>query len=203
MVMRTVSALRQMWRGWASPPGLPIRTRRLMIRLFEIDDWRAVHEYRSDPSVLTFLDRVTPYSEGEVYDIVTQFRQTTRASPRVSSTLAIVRLSDGKLLGECGVNQFHLDRHYLGFLLRRDAWGQGYGTEAAAATMRYAFTHLRARRILAGCHPDNSGSRRVLEKVGMTRMPAAADFPSSPPGILSLVFEAEAGAWLRAHPLAP
>jgi RimJ/RimL family protein N-acetyltransferase len=42
-------------------------------------------------------------------------------------------------------------------------------TEAASALVGFGFTHLGLHRIWATCAVDNIGSRRVLEKLGMTR----------------------------------
>jgi ribosomal-protein-alanine N-acetyltransferase len=46
-------------------------------------------------------------------------------------------------------------------------WGQGYATEVAAAWLRYGFEHARLERIVAVASPQNKGSWRVMEKLGM------------------------------------
>ena len=58
----------------------------------------------------------------------------------------------------------------LAYHLARPFWGQGYATEAARACLAYARDVLMATRITAGVHPDNPGSRRVLEKMGFHRV---------------------------------
>ena len=40
-------------------------------------------------------------------------------------------------------------------------------TEAAQAMIAFGFEELYLHRIIGTCHPDNHGSIRVLEKVGM------------------------------------
>jgi RimJ/RimL family protein N-acetyltransferase len=54
----------------------------------------------------------------------------------------------------------------LGFHLRRDFWGQGLATEAAQAVTEYAFGALSAEALMAGHHPSNRASRKVLLKLG-------------------------------------
>ena len=54
----------------------------------------------------------------------------------------------------------------LGFHLRRDFWGQGLATEAARAVIDYAFSTLGAEALMAGHHPRNRASRKVLLKLG-------------------------------------
>jgi ribosomal-protein-alanine N-acetyltransferase len=46
-------------------------------------------------------------------------------------------------------------------------WGKGYATEVAAAWLRYGFEHAGLRRIVAVASPENRGSWRVMEKLGM------------------------------------
>jgi ribosomal-protein-alanine N-acetyltransferase len=59
------------------------------------------------------------------------------------------------------------DRIYeIGFHLRPPCWGRGLAQEAARAVIVFAFETLRARALFAGHHPRNSGSRRVLDKLG-------------------------------------
>ncbi|KOX12142.1 hypothetical protein ADK67_47545 [Saccharothrix sp. NRRL B-16348] len=55
----------------------------------------------------------------------------------------------------------------LGYRLHPDFWGRGYATEGAAALVE----HTRAvglRRVVAYAMAVNTGSRRVMEKVGLT-----------------------------------
>jgi ribosomal-protein-alanine N-acetyltransferase len=51
--------------------------------------------------------------------------------------------------------------------LRRDYWGNGFGTEAAQAIVDFGFDVLGLHRIWATASPENLGSIRVLEKIGM------------------------------------
>ncbi len=48
-------------------------------------------------------------------------------------------------------------------------WGRGFGTQVASALLDAAFGVLGLRRVTAGCFADNTGSWRVMEKVGMRR----------------------------------
>ncbi|MFJ8693990.1 GNAT family N-acetyltransferase [Streptomyces roseolilacinus] len=56
----------------------------------------------------------------------------------------------------------------LGYRLRRAAWGRGYATEGSRALVDRAFTEPGAERITAGTMAVNAGSRRVMEKSGLT-----------------------------------
>lgn len=48
----------------------------------------------------------------------------------------------------------------------RDAWGKGYASEAARASIDFAFAHSALDALDCYLRPDNTASRRVAEKVG-------------------------------------
>jgi RimJ/RimL family protein N-acetyltransferase len=58
----------------------------------------------------------------------------------------------------------------LGYRLIRDAWGQGLATEGGAAMIDHAFTIPGIERVVASTMAVNAGSRRVLEKLGLTQV---------------------------------
>ena len=69
--------------------------------------------------------------------------------------------------------------------LARPYWGRGYAYEAARAAIDDGFGRLGLDEIVAFTVPANRASRRVMEKLGMTRDPAEDfDFehPRLPPG---------------------
>ena len=53
------------------------------------------------------------------------------------------------------------------YAFAKPAWGKGIATEAAAASVQYGFTRARLARIIALAVPENTASRRVMEKIGM------------------------------------
>jgi ribosomal-protein-alanine N-acetyltransferase len=52
---------------------------------------------------------------------------------------------------------------------------RGYGFEAALALRDWAFTQPGVRRITADCLPENVGSARILQKLGMKRIGISDD----------------------------
>jgi RimJ/RimL family protein N-acetyltransferase len=51
-----------------------------------------------------------------------------------------------------------------------DSWGKGFGTEAAKAAMRWCEESLGAERFIAETETANSGSARILGKLGFVEM---------------------------------
>ncbi len=58
-------------------------------------------------------------------------------------------------------------RARFGYLIDPAHWGRGYATEVAGLVLGFARTTLGMHRVEATCHPENVGSQRVLEKVGL------------------------------------
>ena len=71
----------------------------------------------------------------------------------------------------------------IGWRLAAEHWGQGYATEAAHAILAHAFGPLGLGEVVSFNATANRRSRRVMERLGMTRSPAD-DFehPSLPEG---------------------
>lgn len=77
----------------------------------------------------------------------------------------------GSLVALAGPLVEHLDAETtalgLGYIVRRDLWGQGYGVECACASLTFAFEKLDAPRVLALIRPDNIASLHVAAACGM------------------------------------
>jgi ribosomal-protein-alanine N-acetyltransferase len=144
----------------------------LMLRLrdYRPDDAEAVQRFASDPEVVEHL----PFGPNELADTKAFLRraiESAQAVPRRSFEVALTDRATGELVGgiRLGVqSDVHRDAS-IGYILRRDLWGKGLVTEAASALVAFGFTQLGMHRIWATCAVDNIGSRRVLEKLGMTR----------------------------------
>jgi RimJ/RimL family protein N-acetyltransferase len=80
----------------------------------------------------------------------------------------IFLLEDHQHVGCAGLRTYPANEaaRELGFHLLPPFWGQGLATEAAVAVLDYAFGTLDLNTIVAGHHPSNEASRRVLAKVG-------------------------------------
>jgi ribosomal-protein-alanine N-acetyltransferase len=76
-------------------------------------------------------------------------------------------LDDGRFVGVCDLSE--IDRRHkraeIGFLLGREAWGQGYALEAMRAVLTYAASSGLSR-LLARTHLGNRRSDTLLEKLG-------------------------------------
>ena len=61
----------------------------------------------------------------------------------------------------------HKNYYDLGYRLIKKYWGQGIGTEAALASLKYAFEKLKVDEVYAMADCENTGSNNILKKLGM------------------------------------
>ncbi|HEY6074504.1 MAG TPA: GNAT family protein, partial [Anaerolineales bacterium] len=71
-------------------------------------------------------------------------------------------------VGFCPISGSH-GQAYLGFTLARQYWNQGYALEATTAVLNYLFGELKLHRVIADCDTENTGSFRLLERLGFRR----------------------------------
>jgi len=109
-----------------------IQTKRLFLRGFVTEDWPAVHAYGVVPEVFRF-QHWGPNTEHDSREFVQLAIRQQSETPRKSFELAIVERQGHRLIGAVGIRiKSTLNRDAdMGYSLRRDFWGKGYGTEAA------------------------------------------------------------------------
>jgi RimJ/RimL family protein N-acetyltransferase len=56
----------------------------------------------------------------------------------------------------------------VAYLLSKDFWGQGLGTEAARAALNYGLEVVGLNYIIGLVHSENNASRCVLQKIGLS-----------------------------------
>jgi RimJ/RimL family protein N-acetyltransferase len=104
-----------------------------------------------------------PFLSGDV--------DAVQATPLRTLSLAIEHQESRRVIGTVGLAlaQSEFGDASIGFCMNREFWGRGLAPEAARALLDWAVEEFRLHRIYATCRPDNHGSARVLEKLGMER----------------------------------
>lgn len=146
-----------------------IETERLILRPFTLDDvdnhHRAVY---GDAGVMRYMPGGLPRTREQTERVIAYFMD--HWDRHGFGAWAVVEQASGSLIGQCGLNTVP-DTHPLEvevlYALAQSAWGQGFATEAARASLRYGFEQVRLDRIIALAAPDNAASRHVMDKLGM------------------------------------
>ncbi|MGR8010644.1 GNAT family N-acetyltransferase [Streptomyces hypolithicus] len=142
---------------------------RLAIRELTVDDEDAVHAVYGSSEATEHLS-FEPRTREQVAGIVTRSIASAGATPREEYALAVTEGGTGRLVGYA---RLALDPHQqraatIGFALRSDAWGIGYGTETVHLLLDLAFDDLDLHRVWAARAPKNEASAKTLLAAGMT-----------------------------------
>lgn len=144
-----------------------LETERLNLRRLTGDDAGFVLELLNDPAFIkNVADRgVRTVAAARQY-ILDGF---VAAYEQHGFGLYLVELKESGLpVGICGlVNRDSLADVDIGFAFLPLYRAQGYAFESAAAVKAYAFDVLGLKRLVAITNPDNEGSIKVLEKLGL------------------------------------
>lgn len=145
---------------------LIFETKRLLLRNFTMEDAPLVYELNKDPEVIRYT--------GDPMEDVDHARRVLEQTILPQYALynhgrwAVVLKQDLQFIGWCGLKaRPERDEIDLGYRFLQTAWGKGYATEAAWASLRYGFDTLGLPRIVGRAMPANTASLRVLEKCGM------------------------------------
>ena len=147
---------------------LPISTERLVLRRFTHDDVADLLACVSEPS----FARATPEIEATEAGVRAYIDAQNGLAPFAQDKcfdLAIERKRDGRVLGLLTLVRKAHGQGEIGYALGLAYRGRGYATEAARGLLAYAFAELGLHRVQATTHPDNRGSWRVMERLGMRR----------------------------------
>ncbi|HET7709046.1 MAG TPA: GNAT family N-acetyltransferase [Sphingomicrobium sp.] len=134
-----------------------IRTDRLLLRRARMSDLNALHAALSDPDAMRYWS--TP-PHRTLDESETWLTSMVDADPAISDDF-ILQL-DGRVLGKLGC--WRLPE--IGFLLLRDAWGQGFAGEALGAYLERRRVIGEPRAIRADVDPRNAASLRLLQRHG-------------------------------------
>lgn len=90
--------------------------------------------------------------------------------PGRTDLFAIREKSNNALIGifvECEVDRENKSLE-IGYGLGSRHWGKGYMTEVVKAMLSYYFTETEFQTVYASFFPENTASKKVMEKCGMT-----------------------------------
>lgn len=148
---------------------MELLTDRLILRGFRTSDFKAVHKYASDNENLKYMIW-GPNTKEETRTFLFECVQSEYLLPRKRYDFAVVIKDNKKLIGGCGIYLSEtLNVGELGWILNKDYWKLGYGSELARALIAYSFEELKLHRVYATCNAENYGSYRVMERCGMRR----------------------------------
>lgn len=148
-----------------TPVNIPtLETSRLKLRPFTIDDWEPYAEMYADPSFVRFLEgRVL--TKGEAWENIAVIHG--HWSLLGYGIWALESKATGELVGRAGL----LDLPgwpdvEVCWALSPKYWGNGFATEAAQASIEWAFDEANLPRLISLIDPENKASEAVALRIG-------------------------------------
>lgn len=146
-----------------------IETSRLRLRpfcpsdandLFEMDSQAIVHRYLGNRPMQKMSEAVQT-----IEHILLQYEKY-----HIGRWAVVLKESD-HFIGWAGlkweINLRPARPYYdLGYRLNPNFWGQGYATEAATATVQFAFDQMKLPVIYAAAYTNHAVSNHILKKIG-------------------------------------
>jgi RimJ/RimL family protein N-acetyltransferase len=159
-----------------------LSTERLLLRPWRADDLEPFASLNADPRVMEFFISVLSRHESD-----SLADRIERHLDEHGWGLWAVEISGGApFAGYIGLATPRFEAHFtpcveIGWRLAHEHWGRGYATEGARAALAFGFETLKLSEIVSFTVPANLRSRRVMERLGMTRDPADDfDHPALP-----------------------
>lgn len=144
-----------------------LTTGRLTLRQFTAADEDLLVALHSDPAVMRLLG--PPATRDEIHDRVLPYYLGLYGTG--FGYWAAIETATGGFLGWFLFRPPQVDAEpgtvELGYRLHTAAWGRGFATEGARALVDRGFAELGVERVVADTMAVNTGSRNVLEKVGL------------------------------------
>ncbi len=143
-----------------------IETQRLLTRNFTLADLDRLASMRADEEVSKYLGTPAKHTREKVEQ---RLRFYLSCYEKYGFGVSgVMQKPNGKLIGWSGLQPLEDSGEIeVGYAFDKPYWRQGFATEIAAAWLRYGFEQAGLRRIVAVAVPENTGSWRVMEKLGM------------------------------------
>jgi RimJ/RimL family protein N-acetyltransferase len=143
-----------------------LETERLLIRRFTPEDLPRLIEMRSDPEVNIYLGG-TKLQNPEA--ITKRMQVYIDCYEKFGfGVCAMIWKETGETIGWSGLMPLgDTGEIEVGYGMIKEFWGRGIGLECAKAWLDYGFREKKLERIVAVAYPENKGSWRIMEKLGM------------------------------------
>ena len=146
-----------------------LTTTRLTLREPQIADADALFVLRSNPALMAFIPRPVAQTVADAAAVLEMMRD--RQAHQEGLNWVLTRSDTAELVGTIGYVHIYPEAHRaeIGYMLRADCHGQGLMDEALQATLAYGFGPMRLHSIEAVIRPENTPSRRLVERNGFTQ----------------------------------
>jgi RimJ/RimL family protein N-acetyltransferase len=163
---------------------MELRTARLRLRSWRASDRDDFARLNADPRVMQYFPAPLPPEKSDALARIL----AAQIDANGWGLWAVEIPGVSPFAGFIGLARPSFEAHFtpcveIGWRLAQETWGRGYATEGARAALAFGFHDLGLPEIVSFTAVTNSRSRRVMERIGMTRDPSDDfDHPAVPAG---------------------
>ena len=148
-----------------------IQTERVGLRKFDDCDLKEFAALNSDPEVMTYFPKVLNVEECQQFII----RVNNKIDEQGFGFWAAEHLKSSRLMGFVGLTCVTYETEFtpaveIGWRLAKEYWGRGLATEAARASLDFAFDTLALEEVVSFTSVLNQRSFKVMERIGMKKV---------------------------------
>jgi len=146
-----------------SADSVQLATDRLLLRPLELADFEPWAALMADGESARFLGGSQPRAiSWRIFMCMAGAWHLTRVA-----MFSVIERTSGRWVGRVGPWMPEgWPGSEIGWAIVKDCWGRGYATEAARASMDWAFDHLGWHEVIHCISPDNAASQAVARKLG-------------------------------------
>ncbi len=146
-----------------------LTTERLYLRQWQSSDFAVFAKMNADPEVMKYFPKLLSPT---LSDVIAKKCQQLIEDNGWGFWAVSLKKSDA-FIGMVGLNAAHADMPFapnveIGWRLHKDYWRQGYATEAARASLRFAFEELELDEVVAFTAVINEHSQLIMQRIGMS-----------------------------------
>lgn len=143
-----------------------LETERFRLRKMEEGDAPQVFDYFSKDEVTRYYDLDSFQEEKQAVEIINRWNGRFQENEGIRWGIALKETDE--IIGSCGFHQWEKE-HFkaeVGFEVHPNYWRQGVMSEVLRPTLKYGFEEMSLNRIEAFYDPENTASKKCLEKAG-------------------------------------
>ena len=152
---------------------MQLETDRLILRQWHDDDREPFAQVNADPLVMEHFPSSLSRADSDA------FVDRIEAGFDINGfgLFAVEVVDVHRFIGFVGLARPSFEAHFtpaveIGWRMSSTHWGLGYATEAAKACVEFAFTDIGLDELVSFTVPQNTASRLVMERIGMTHDPS-------------------------------
>lgn len=144
-----------------------LKSDRLVLQPVAVEDAKGIFAYRSDAITNKYQGWI-PKTIQDVDDFLNKVSNEIN-TPDTWFQFSIRSVENPEIIGDLGIHFIGTEQAEIGCTLARKEHGKGYATEALRLAIDYLFNDLNKHRITGSIDPENTGSIRLLERLGFRK----------------------------------